>query len=91
MENVSGNKDYLNFKNESSLKKLIGDEELLFSDKIIKVNRYGLSQERNIIITNKAIYNLKKKGNQNIYNIITFYNYSFKKTYSFKYYIRDNS
>lgn len=91
MENVSGNKDYLNFKNESSLKKLIGDEELLFSDKIIKVNRYGLSQERNIIITNKAIYNLKKKGNQNLYNIITFYNYSFKKTYSFKYYIRDNS
>ena len=92
MENVSGNKDYLHFKNESSLKKLIGDEELLFSDKIIKINRYGLSQERNIIITNKAIYNLKKKGNKNIFNIIIiFYNYSFKKTYSFKYYIRDNS
>jgi hypothetical protein len=92
MENVSGNKDYLNFKKESSLKKLIGDEELLFSDKIIKINRYGLSQERNIIITNKAIYNLKKKGNKNIFNkIIIFYNYSFKKTYSFKYYIRDNS
>ena len=92
MENVSGNKDYLHFKSESSLKKLIGDEELLFSDKIIKINRYGLSQERNIIITNKAIYNLKKKGNKNIfYKIIIFYNYSFKKTYSFKYYIRDNS
>ena len=92
MENVSGNKDYLHFKSESSLKKLIGDEELLFSDKIIKINRYGLSQERNIIITNKAIYNLKKKGNKNIFNIIIiFYNYSFKKTYSFKYYIRDNS
>ena len=91
MENVSGNKDYLNFKNESSLKKLIGDEELLFSDKIIKINRYGLSQERNIIITNKAIYNLKKKGNKNIfYKIIIFYKYSFKKTYSFKYYIRNN-
>ena len=92
MENVSGDKDYLHFKNESSLKKLIGDEELLFSDKIIKINRYGLSQERNIIITNKAIYNLKKKGNKNIfYKIIIFYKYSFKKTYSFKYYIGDNS
>ena len=80
------------FKNESSLKKLIGDEELLFSDKIIKINRYGLSQERNIIITNKAIYNLKKKGNKNIfYKIIIFYKYSFKKTYSFKYYFGDNS
>ena len=56
-------RDYLNFKNEKSLSSIIGDEELLFSDKVIKINRYSLSQERNIIITNKAIYNLKKKCN----------------------------
>jgi hypothetical protein len=55
------NRDYLNFKNEKGLRSIIGDEELLFSDKVIKINRYSLSQERNIIITNKAIYNLKKK------------------------------
>jgi hypothetical protein len=54
-------RDYLNFKNEKGLRSIIGDEELLFSDKVIKINRYSLSQERNIIITNKAIYNLKKK------------------------------
>jgi uncharacterized protein (UPF0216 family) len=54
-------RDYLNFKNEKGLSSIIGDEELLFSDKVIKINRYSLSQERNIIITNKAIYNLKKK------------------------------
>ena len=59
----SENKDYLNFGKESAIKTLIGDEELLFSDKLIKINRYGLSQERNILITNKAIYNLKKKSN----------------------------
>ena len=40
----------------------IGDEALLFTDKINKINRYGLTQERNILITDKAIYNLKKKS-----------------------------
>ena len=61
MENSEG-RDYLNFKNEKTIQQIIGDEELLLSDKLIKINRYGLSQERNILITNKAIYNLKKKG-----------------------------
>ncbi len=86
------NKDYLNFKKESALSSIIGDEELLFSDKLIKINRYGLSQERNILITNKAIYNLKKKSKflyNNIY--IIYLQYSFKKAYSFKYYIGNNN
>ena len=56
-------KDHLHFRNDPALHSIIGEEELLFSDKIIKVNRYGLSQERNILITTKAIYNLKKKSN----------------------------
>ena len=60
MEDTS-DKDFLNFKNEKNIKSIIGDEKLLFSDKLIKINRYGLSQERNILITDKAIYNLKKK------------------------------
>ena len=55
-------KDYLQFAEEKTLSKIIGVEKVLFTDKINKINRYGLSQERNIIITNKAIYNLKKKG-----------------------------
>ena len=53
----------MNFAKEKSLSKIINDEEVLFTDKINKINRYGLTQERNILITNKAIYNLKKKGN----------------------------
>ncbi len=56
-------KDHLNFKKDNDILKQIKDEILLLSDKIIKVNRYGLSQERNIVITNKSIYNLKKKSN----------------------------
>ena len=61
MEDTS-DKDFLNFKNEKNIKSIIGDEKLLFSDKLIKINRYGLSQERNILITDKSIYNLKKKS-----------------------------
>ena len=56
MEN-SEDKDHLNFKNDKALHTIIGEEELLLSDKIIKINIYGLSQERNIIINNIAIYN----------------------------------
>lgn len=54
--------DYLLFDGEKEIKKIIKDEIILFSDKIIKINNYGFNQERNIIITDKAIYNLKKKS-----------------------------
>ena len=64
----SRNKDHLNLGKYNALKTLIGEEELLLSDKLIKINRYGLSQERNILITNKAIYNLKKKSKFIYYN-----------------------
>ena len=57
------NKDHLNYKNDNDILKQIKDEILLLSDKIIKVNRYGMAQERNIVITNKNIYNLKNKSN----------------------------
>lgn len=33
----------------------------MFSDKLNKINKYGFSQERNILVTNKGVYNLKKK------------------------------
>ena len=61
-------KDKLNFKIDKDIRKLIGSEEILFSDKIIKINDYGFSQERNILITDKNIYNLKKKSKYNFYN-----------------------
>ncbi len=62
MEDESSSKDHLNFRNDKNIISIIGNDELLLSDKIIKINRYGLSQERNILITNQNIYNLKKKS-----------------------------
>ena len=55
-------KDHLNFRNDKEIKGIIGSDELLLSDKLIKINRYGLSQERIILVTNNNIYNLKKKS-----------------------------
>jgi len=54
--------DYLEFFGDKSIRSLVKDESLFFSDKLTKVNRYGMNQERNILITNLAIYNLKKKS-----------------------------
>ena len=62
MEDDNTSKDHLNFINDKGIKKIIGNDELLLSDKIIKINRYGLSQERYILVTNQNIYNLKKKS-----------------------------
>lgn len=53
--------DYLVFNNDKPIRKFIKDEIILFSDVIDKTNRYGITQRRNIIITNKAIYNVEKK------------------------------
>ena len=53
--------DYLGFAGDKVIEKLINGEKILFSDKIIKINRYNMYQERIIVITDKAIYNIKKR------------------------------
>lgn len=55
--------DNLHFYRDKDIEKIIKKEKLLFSDKIIKINRYNMSQERNIVVTDAAVYNLRKKGN----------------------------
>lgn len=54
--------DYLDFANDKAILKTVGSERIVFTDKLIKINRYGVSQERNIVITNWGIYNFKKKS-----------------------------
>lgn len=62
MDSVDECKDYISFKNDKDILNNISGEKMLFADKIIKVNRYGIKQERNIVITDKAIYNFHKKS-----------------------------
>ena len=60
-EQLQSEYDFLNFAKDNNIKANITKDELIeFSDKIYKINKYGFKQERNIIITDKAIYNLKK-------------------------------
>lgn len=60
--NIKNEYDYLQFSGDKGIKSIVRDEQILFTDKLIKINRYGFSQERNIMITNKGLYNLKKKS-----------------------------
>ena len=60
-EQLQSEYDFLNFSNDHYIKtNLTRDENIEFSDKVIKINKYGIKQERNLIITDKALYNLKK-------------------------------
>ena len=54
--------DNLSFANDKAILKTTNNEKLLFSDNIIKINRYNMSQERTFLITEAAVYNLKKKS-----------------------------
>ena len=54
--------DLLNFENDEKIKQKLGNEKIMYSDKIQK-KKFGLFakfQDRNLLITNKAIYNFKK-------------------------------
>ena len=55
--------DTLNFKDDEEIKEIIGDETIYFTDTVEKVKDviFGSRQQRNLIITDQAIYNLKGK------------------------------
>ena len=60
MDDLQSEYDFLNFSKDHYITTNVTREESIkFSDKIIKINNYGFKQERNIIITDKGIYNLK--------------------------------
>ncbi len=48
-------KDYMNYKDLKEIKKIIGNENLLFSDKLVKFYKYNITKERTIIKTNSKI------------------------------------
>ena len=57
--NQIDNFDFLHFNNDKTVKKSTKDEIIYYSDKIKKTNDSRKIQERNIVLTNKAIYNFK--------------------------------
>ena len=60
-EQLQSEYDFLNFSKDHYIKTNVTREEKIeFSDKVLKVNKFGFKQERNLVITDKALYNLKK-------------------------------
>ena len=61
MDGKQSEYDFLNLSKNYTIKNNVTrEEEIQFSDKITKINNRGWKQERNILITDKAVYNLKK-------------------------------
>jgi serum/glucocorticoid-regulated kinase 2 len=57
-------KDYLNLAQDANTKKKLlqqNNEEVMFSDLVIKVNRKGKEQNRALLVTDKCLYNLDPK------------------------------
>ena len=54
--------DSLNWANDKEILPVIKGEKLYFSGMITKINHYNMAQERSIILTDKALYNMKKKS-----------------------------
>ena len=62
MEGKQSEYDFLNFTKDFTIKNNVTrEEEIQFSDTVQKINKNGWKQSRNLVLTNKAIYNLKKK------------------------------
>eukprot|EP01083_Nonionella_stella_P195827 720979_1 len=62
----NGKHDRLDLANKDQIKQLIedeglGNERVIFSNEVTKLNAKGKKQSRILMITSKAIYNMKKK------------------------------
>ena len=53
--------DYLNWSNDKDILNIINNETIYYSNKIQKINHYNISQERYLVLTNQALYNIQKK------------------------------
>ena len=54
--------DLLSWADDDNIKKLINNEKIYYSDFISKISRFGLNQERIILITDKNFYYMKSKS-----------------------------
>ena len=53
--------DNLNLSKDKDILKIINNEKIYYSECLVKINSVGKNQERNFVLTNKHIYNFKKK------------------------------
>ena len=53
--------DLLGWSDDKEILKVLGKENIYFSNKVYKINHYKQKQERNLILTNNCLYNFKNK------------------------------
>ena len=53
--------DKLGWRNDEEILPIINKEPIIYSNKITKINSYGIGQDRELILTNESLYNLSKK------------------------------
>ena len=53
--------DHLGWSSENKIKEIIGEEIIYYSNKVQKYNKLSLKQERNLLLTDKCLYNLHNK------------------------------
>ena len=53
--------DNLNLSKDKEILKIIDNEKIYYSECLVKINNVGKNQERNFVLTNKHVYNFKKK------------------------------
>lgn len=63
-------KDYLKILYNNEINSKLNNEIILFSDKVVKSNRFGVRQQRYLIITDLALYNFKRQSKFKIFFII---------------------
>ena len=54
--------DLLSWAEDDNIKKLINNEKIYYSDFISKISRFGLNQDRIILLTDKNLYYMKNKS-----------------------------
>jgi hypothetical protein len=65
--------DYLKYSESKEIEEIIGNELILYSDRVIKLNKYNMSREVDFILTDDKIYILKKKSKLSSLNIYNMY------------------
>lgn len=54
--------DYLRYSDLNEIQEIIGNNDIIYSNRVIKLNKYNMSREVDFILTPKIIYILKKKS-----------------------------
>jgi len=61
----------LKYNDSKEIQEIIGNDVILYNNRLLKLNKYNISREIDLIVTKESIYILKKKSMQiNINNII---------------------